>query len=299
LAKATNDVYGLTVSAKPIVRLRSLPINPANYQIQETNFSGVKVGLTPSTGSSFRMSVENVNSPKFNVSNGIKEMVTPKQSVTPKTISGTNIRSSSLSRTGISESSAFVEATRVGTSTGLIQNVRLAQAIKATQAQKFKVAQAKVQKVSVRPATFTPFKPITPIIATPVNIHFPKFKGKLNNLLKKKRSKSLAFDVLVRKKGKFVQIGKGLPKNLALRIGSRAVDIGELATARTFRLEASGFTNRPDIGLVNLEQFRQPLGNSRLRAPNTYIEKSKYAISSQEEKIGIPGKARMIKLSLR
>ena len=95
------------------------------------------------------------------------------------------------------------------------------------------------------------------------------------------RRLSKAYNVLVRRKGKFVKVAKGLPKNKALKFGA---DVAEEYIQRSFRLEESGVTSLADLGsFTDSFKFRQPKGKSRLPR-DTFIEKSKFAINTGSEK---------------
>ncbi len=165
----------------------------------------------------------------------------------------------------------------------------------------------------VKPVTETVVKPETRVVTKPIAITrtitrpkpiidvFPKSpvpfrfieKIKLKNISKPLNAlmgkKSLlgsfsksAFDVYVRKGGKSVQVGKGLPFGRATRLG---VNVTEYTTARSFSVKPSGFTRMSDVALPKLTQYRKPKRFGKVeRQGFSFVEKSKYAINTPTEK---------------
>lgn len=123
-------------------------------------------------------------------------------------------------------------------------------------------------------------------------------KSLIQTTEKKKSSLKPAYNLYVRRstpKGKsrvkVLLVEKGLPFNLAVNKGSSIVD---KYSDRTFILQKQGTTKRKDIdSLPSLRKFRYPKGKTQLRKYGrlTFVEKSKFAIDSREEKEGIPYKA--------
>lgn len=173
-------------------------------------------------------------------------------------------------------------------------NSKIDQALKQQQAQDFKYKFNQVTQFKpinlVAPKFNVPFRPITPIIPVPP-FKFPGFKTRPFST-KLSSGSNKAYDVLVRKKGKFVKVASKLPIARATRLGSIYTDIK--SSARTFKLQEAGTTKLKDIKKVDLSRFRTPSKRSSLKGPLTFIEKSKYAISSSAEKREIPGMARLV-----
>ena len=57
--------------------------------------------------------------------------------------------------------------------------------------------------------------------------------------------------------------------------------------ARSFTIRPSGTTTAPDIGSVELSQYRKPVRKTKLRGEPIWIEKTKYALESPGERMGI------------
>jgi len=92
-----------------------------------------------------------------------------------------------------------------------------------------------------------------------------------------------AFDVLVRKKGKWLVIGKNLPRGRAYRLGILET---ERTPARSFKLEAKGTTLTSDVSIPPQILHYRPAK----REAGVLIERSKYAINTQGEYAGITAK---------
>ena len=90
-----------------------------------------------------------------------------------------------------------------------------------------------------------------------------------------------AFNVSVRKGGKFVEIGKGLPEGEAMKLGTETT---EKTLRASFRLTPGGTTTKKDIYFdFPNQRFTLPVPGSRIRAPLTYIEKPTYRLSTRTE----------------
>jgi hypothetical protein len=140
----------------------------------------------------------------------------------------------------------------------------------------------------VTPRFSVPIPPIPPIFVPlpkmsfgPVGFGFKK-KGLLD-----------VFDVEVRKKGKFVKVASALPRGLAKRVGIKVTDE---TIARTFRLKPVGQRVTRDIALPSLYQYRLPKGKSSLRGVDTFVEKSRFAISTPTEKKSLQSARRLKKV---
>lgn len=89
-----------------------------------------------------------------------------------------------------------------------------------------------------------------------------------------------------RKADKFIRVRKRvLPRQRAINLGAR---IADNTTARTFRIKRRGTTKLSDTGRFPLkDKFRGRIGKSKL-PPKVFVEKSKFAIDSPGERLGIP-----------
>lgn len=135
-----------------------------------------------------------------------------------------------------------------------------------------------------------------PKIPIPPPILFPDFEEKVYFDVVKKKTQP-AYSVYVRrstnpKQGiKKVLVGSGLPKNLALTKGLRTADN---YTDRTVILKQKGTTTRRDVPKPSflLKKFREPKSKKlKSKGRLVFVEKSKHAIDSVNEKLGIPFKA--------
>jgi len=97
-----------------------------------------------------------------------------------------------------------------------------------------------------------------------------------------------AYNVLVRRKGKLSKVNVvPLDRPRALRKGIAATD---LTPARTFVMQKTkGKVRSSGTKLPSLKKYRSPKGKSRLPT-QAYVEKSKYAIDSPLERLGITAK---------
>lgn len=106
----------------------------------------------------------------------------------------------------------------------------------------------------------------TPRQPTRINLLLP------SSVTKKLSSKNLtklskAYNVLVKRKGKFFNVGKNLPESKAKKLGSKYA----LTTlARTFKLKESGTTFEPDINFnISGTTFRAP----KNKEPLTFVQR--------------------------
>ena len=90
----------------------------------------------------------------------------------------------------------------------------------------------------------------------------------------------------IKKRDRFVEVSQQtLPRNKAINLGAR---IADNTTSRTFRIKPSGKTIIKDSLEVRLEnKFRGRIGKSKL-PPMVFVEKSKFAIDTTGERLGIP-----------
>jgi hypothetical protein len=105
---------------------------------------------------------------------------------------------------------------------------------------------------------------------------------------------SEAYKVTARVGGKEKVLRVGVPKNIAIKVGSRFVG---KTPARSFKIVKVGLTRKRDIPLdFRSEQFRKPVPFGRVaREGFKFVEKSKFAIDTIGEKEGIPGKAKRLR----
>jgi len=118
------------------------------------------------------------------------------------------------------------------------------------------------------------------------NILFPLLAfGSMNKLGGKKTRFVDGYDVFVRRKGKLNKLNiKPVDSKRALKQGVLATD---KTTARTFVLKKTGKQVRSSgTKKPSLKKYRSPKGKSKLPA-GSYVEKSKYAIDSPLERMGI------------
>ena len=167
----------------------------------------------------------------------------------------------------------------------VIQQQRLAQEQRVIQQQKL-IEALEVPTERIPTAIFpTTFRPITTTPGVPGGFFFflpdfPKGTG----------VPKPAFTTEVRegeRKGdKFIRVRKRvLPKQRAINLGARVADN---TTARTFRIKRRGTTTLPDTNRFPLkDKFRGRIGKSKL-PPKVFVEKSKFAIDSPGERLGIP-----------
>jgi len=123
--------------------------------------------------------------------------------------------------------------------------------LKPDQQQKEQLKQSnRIATIQVSPTMF-------PI---PVPKLIPKIKIPSETFIKEKEPvrifKRAAYNVLIKRKGKFLEIGKNLPRGKALALGEK---IAKTTLARTFALKPSGTTELQDISFnVSPREFRLP-----------------------------------------
>ncbi len=165
----------------------------------------------------------------------------------------------------------------------VIQQQRLAQQQRVIQQQKL-IETLKVPTGKITPTRITPPRIVT-TKGGPGGLFFffPDFP-------KGTRTTKPAFTTEVRegetKADKFIRVRKRLlPKQRAINLGARVVDN---TTARTFRVKRRGTTTLSDTNRFPLkDKFRGVKGKSKLD-PRSFVEKSKFAIDSPGERLGIP-----------
>lgn len=163
----------------------------------------------------------------------------------------------------------------------VIPTVVPATAQASKQAQKQMVKQRLLEKTKFKPVqSFVP-KNIVPKLRLPKvfdkNIVYPtRVFG--SNLRK-------GYSVVSRVRGKKVVLAVGVPKNLAVAIGKSFTG---KTTARSFTIKQVGLTDRQDVGLSDLFEYRQPkFGGKVAREGFTFVEKSMFAINTPGEVRGL------------
>ena len=99
---------------------------------------------------------------------------------------------------------------------------------------------------------------------------------------KKVISRIRDFEVQLRRRGQFRTIGKRKSLREASLLGQR---IAKRTLARTFRIRGTiGKSQASQLGL-DVRVFREPRGKARRKeAPLTFVERTKFALSTPEEK---------------
>jgi len=140
------------------------------------------------------------------------------------------------------------------------------------------------------------YSPITPKIITPKII--PPFKSldeeKRFKFGERKRRK--AYSVFLRRRGKYIPVAIGLPRERALKFGSEKA-LGTLG--RTFKIKAMGETFQEDIAFKPREDiFRTFKVRKGIKQPlvDTYIQRASKSLSTRAER-GLIREARIEKQS--
>ncbi|MEO5351013.1 MAG: hypothetical protein H7836_15420, partial [Magnetococcus sp. YQC-3] len=154
-----------------------------------------------------------------------------------------------------------------------------------------------ISKIVSKPITTPVYNLPTTKVTPPPTITRTKYAKPIKQFSRIERQATQAFDVFVRKQGKLKLVAKGLPERLATLKGLQTV---EKYTQRTTVLRKAGYTTIKDIPAISKRfeaRFREPTQKSSLRklGDKVLIEKSLAAISSYEEKLGIPYKAMRLK----
>ncbi len=146
-----------------------------------------------------------------------------------------------------------------------------------------------IPKIEIRPIT-RPKPELKPIKKEPIK-ETPKQKPRIKfDFDRKRRIKKPSFTTEVRegeRKGdKFIRVRKRtLPRQRAINLGAR---IADNTTARTFQIKRKGTTTLQDTNRFPLkDKFRGRIGKSKL-PPKVFVEKSRFAIDSPGERLGIP-----------
>ena len=140
--------------------------------------------------------------------------------------------------------------------------------------------------------------PVVPPIAPP-----PKKITAIppEKLLKKKLSKPFreakSFDILVRRKGKFVTARRSLPFNLAIKTGANLIDKNLRATFRLRPSQKTALKSEISRPKLSFKQFRRPKKTSPLFKKNTLtiIERRSKRLSTRTE-VGDIQRVRKVKL---
>jgi len=100
-----------------------------------------------------------------------------------------------------------------------------------------------------------------------------------------------AFEVQVKRRGKFRFVGERLPRGRALALGAK---ITAETAARSFRIIPRGFTARRDIPFKLGQMFRPAIRKGK-PVSGIIVERTKYAIDAPIEKRQIPGEAKRLR----
>lgn len=118
-----------------------------------------------------------------------------------------------------------------------------------------------------------------------------------NERFRNKRKQSKAYAVFLKRRGKYLPVATGLPRNLAILAGQRAA-LGGLG--RTFKFKESGFTDTPDISDVDIDAsiFRNYQVKKGRAVPltNTFIQKQRKSIITVGEKAAFKEARRQAKI---
>lgn len=291
-AKKYLDVYGLQSALKPLSASKLSGLSASGTLI---TMPRINVGTIPSPGQVF------VEQPSINVG----QVSVPVQSISVKPVVQTGfvevqkVQQPQLLKVPAKLSVGTITKTVTDTSIKSVEKIVTPQAIKqitsqkVVQLQKTKLQELlKVQKASIVSPRVTPM-PKIPIF--PVPIVFPSLKfGPVGFSRQRLPMVSEAYKVVTRVGGREKVLSVGVPKNIAIKVGSRFV--GE-TPARSFKIVKVGLTRKRDIPLdFRSEQFRKPVPFGRVaREGFKFVEKSKFAIDTIGEKEGIPGKAKRLR----
>jgi hypothetical protein len=282
------DVYGLDVALKPVRTISREAIRLSVPVSMTSEVSRVEFGSVPKDIPSNMFLTKSFTDTKVSPVSLTKTSFGVVSPVKQETITPT--RTKSFSSTIVKEATMVIPRQ--------ITPVKTKQIVTPITKQQTRLATRTLTRTATRTITRpivrtnVPVKPNIPIVP-PITIPFPGvslggtvFGGK------KKRLEVEAFDVEVKRKGKFVKIGARLPERLALIVGKKEA----LGTAvRTFKLTPSGFTRKQDVKRqVDLTKFRPP--KTKNDTGRTFVQKTEYSISSIGEKREIPGKAKFLKI---
>lgn len=94
-----------------------------------------------------------------------------------------------------------------------------------------------------------------------------------------------AFTIFVKRRGKFVPVGTGLPRGRALQFGAERV---RKELSRQFKIVEAGITPMKDIKYKPREDIFRPFkvrkGKKVLLEPDRFIQRTKFALATAEEK---------------
>ena len=195
----------------------------------------------------------------------------------------TSFKQPQVSKTLQIESPSLITATKVVEIPKPIQNVIPLEVAKNVQAEvpalAFKTEQLEKQ-VQLQPLVTTQQK-VSQDIFTPIPrttlFPPPSFDlGTETKALRKKLTRRQAYNVLYKRRGKFLEYRKGLPLGKALKAGA---EITTSTLARTFKLVPSGTTESLDISYFPSSQvFRQP----KKLSPLTFVQRVALTRGTQE-----------------
>jgi len=287
VVSTAKSVYGQTIAVKPLLSSDVKAIIAASTRVgvgleteylikpnsvfsptNQVNVSKLNTNVVPSFGQI------SITSPRIAQGISSKQNQVDIQSVSQGTkgIQSSGFKSSQID---IQVPSTSIKQTEIQ---GIKQNNQ--QQLKQRQIQQT----MQKQVTSLRYLPKINFKtPKIPVFIPPVV--FPSVKNLVSGKKKKNFKLKGAFSVVSRVKGKKVTLALGVPRNLAVAIGKKFT--GE-TTARSFKIQQVGFTQKADIGNQNLLQYRSPkIGGRVSREGFTFVEKSRFAIDTPGEVRGL------------
>lgn len=214
--------------------------------------------------------------------------------VTPvKMIDVTKLSSPTIQKIVSPTITSVITPTKVGTGVKTVVLTRVGQAVKTVVGVKTALKTTTLTKTVVVPRVTTFVRTPPPIVPIPIIFPTPKF-GPVSFSRQRLPRVTEAYKVVTRVGGREKVLRVGVPKNVAINVGSRFV--GE-TPARSFKIVKVGLTRKQDVPIrAPMYKFREPVSLGKVsREGFKFVEKSKYAIESPGEKEGIPGKAQRLR----
>jgi len=159
------------------------------------------------------------------------------------------------------------------TQTGLRSGLLSKQAVLQKQVLRQKLMQQQVQRAALKTRLKTKLKP-----RFKIPLWFPRGAGKEDKLARLRRLKQ-AYELQIRKAGKWYQAGTGMPYGMAMKKGQELV---KRTLRASFRLKKKGVTEREDIPTRVSRIFRPAK-----REKGVWVEKRKFRLDFPQEKLEI------------